>query len=738
MEPRRLTDRSACDPGCAARRRLHAVALAWVVALIVGAGVADPTWAQAISWSRSLHGESTRGNGQATHVVADAAGNAYVAAAVFNGENTDLAVAKYAPGGARLWARSLDFGDSESPAGIVIDAAGDVVVAATSWERWVAVVKYAPNGDLLGSTKFTPSPAVGPHSVGIAASPLGGVVVAGSLDPMFVARLDSALAVTWTKSFSAGPDQSVYVRGLVVDGAGSTVVVGWHFGASPGGALVLKVSAAGDQQWVANTVGAAATAVVSDGSGNVFVAGHVGEFTPQFDLLALKYAGDGTLLWANTLDVQSGSIDESRSIALDGSGNVVIAGTRYRTPDDDAVVWKLASNGQSLWSRIIGFEPGSQESVAGLGIDALGNVTVAGTTRGLPQWFWASFASDGTPLSAVRLPTGGASDEMAAMTLAGGSRGVAAGRRGNETDDALVASFITPSGALLWSATGVSIGTETAVRWGSSSSEPTGQGLAVGADGQVTFAGAAYDGVRWGVLAARWAADGTPLWRAASAIPAASSFTEGVALGPTGAAHLGGTALPSWGAGDAHAFSLRVEANGATSWRLDPLTPERYSAIAVDTAGRSYLAGSTQSPNEARLDCYGANGALLWSRSHAVEGFYLFFRHVALDGAGNVYAAGLTYSSGGTLLLVKYSPNGTLLWTRAHAAMESGANALAVDSMGNATVTGSGVSLAVTARYAPDGTLLWTDEVSAGPGNSEGYALAVDAAGAAYVALRGD
>jgi hypothetical protein len=742
MERRRLTDRSAGIPSRRARRWLHAVALALVAALVVGTGTADPAWAQAIVWSRSVHGESTRGNGQATHAVADAAGNAYVAAAVFNGENTDLAVAKYAPGGARLWARSLDFGDSESPAGIVIDAAGDVVVAATSSERWVAVVKYAPNGDLLGSTKFTPSPAVRPYLVVMAASPLGGVVIAGSLDPMFVARLDSTLAVTWTRSFSADPGQNVYVRGLVVDGTGSAVVVGEHFGANPGGALVLKVSASGDLQWLAGYPGGAATAVAADGAGNVFVAGHVGEFTPQYDLLALKYAGDGTLLWANTLDVQSGSVDESRSIALDGSGNVVIAGTRYRTPDDDAVLWKLASNGQSLWSRVVGFEPGSQESVAGLGIDALGNVTVAGTTgapASLPQWFWSSFAADGTALSAVRLPNGGSSDGMAAMTLAGGSRGVAAGRRWNETDDVLVASFVAPGGALQWSATGSSIGTETAVRWGPSSSELTGQGLAVGADGQVTFAGAAYDGVRWGVLAARWTADGTPLWRAASTIPAASSFTEGMALGPTGAAHLGGTVVPPWGAGSAHALSLRVEANGATGWRLDPATPEGYSAIAVDSAGRSYLAGSTQSPNEARLDCYGANGALLWSRSHAVEGFYLFFRHVALDGAGNVYAAGVTYSSGGTLLLVKYSPDGTLLWSRAHAAMDSGANALAVDAAGNATVTGTGAfpALAVTARYASDGTLLWADQFGAGSGNREGIALAVDASGAAYVALRG-
>ena len=217
----------------------------------------------------------------------------------------------------------------------------------------------------------------------------------------------------------------------------------------------------------------------------------MGEFTPQFDLLALKYAGDGTLLWANTLDVQSGSIDESRSIALDGSGNVVIAGTAF-TAYYDAVVWKLASNGQSLWSRVTGFEPGSGKSVAGLGIDALGNVTVAGTTgasAGLPQWFWAFLAADGTALSAVRLPSGASRDEMAAMTLAGESRGVAVGKRWNETDDALVASFIAPGGALQWSATGVSIGTETAVRWGSSSSEPTGQGFAVGVDGQVTLCG---------------------------------------------------------------------------------------------------------------------------------------------------------------------------------------------------------------------------------------------------------
>ena len=148
------------------------------------------------------------------------------------------------------------------------------------------------------------------------------------------------------------------------------------------------------------------------------------------------------------------------------------------------------------------------------------------------------------------------------------------------------------------------------------------------------------------------------------------------------------------------------------------------------------------------------------------------FVSVAVDAAGNVYAAGYqdgtyiyTYgdgvtawgsSSNGNVVLVKYDSNGTALWARTvSTGTNSSFNAVALDASGNVYSAGSqrgdgiytygdGVSVHGTAsgignnvvlvKYGSNGTALWARTVSTGTLDSQFHAVAADVTGNVYAA----
>lgn len=144
-----------------------------------------------------------------------------------------------------------------------------------------------------------------------------------------------------------------------------------------------------------------------------------------------------------------------------------------------------------------------------------------------------------------------------------------------------------------------------------------------------------------------------------------------------------------------------------------------------------------------------------WARTPATGPNPSRFESAAVDGSGNVYAAGtqrgtspFTYGtgvgatgsySGDNAVLVKYSLAGTALWARVLTASPSAFNAVAVDTSGNVYAAGYqhgvGVKTAVVVKYNPSGTVLWAQAASGGGGGySEFLGLAVDGDGNVYAA----
>ena len=253
--------------------------------------------------------------------------------ATYTTANTqDAFVAEYSPAGALRWARTFA-GQATTAGGTTNYAVGQGSALALD-----------ASGDVFVAGSFT-----GTVNFGTAASPASQSSPGNAA--AFVAKLGPTGSLVWASHASAGGgDDSA--DGIALDGSGGAVIAGSYAVAASFGATTL--TAAGASEAFAARVGP------------------TGQFT-----------------WAVGSKGSSGSNAAARGVAVDPSGNVVLAGilsgqvalipgtTLTAQGSDDAAVWKLNSAGAGLWSRSFG--SADHDSADALAVDPGGNLLVAGT-----------------------------------------------------------------------------------------------------------------------------------------------------------------------------------------------------------------------------------------------------------------------------------------------------------------------------------------------------------------------
>ena len=200
--------------------------------------------------------------------------------------------------------------------------------------------------------------------------------------------------------------------------------------------------------------------------------------------------------------------------------------------------------------------------------------------------------------------------------------------------------------------------------------------------------------------------------------------------------------------GEGSAYIAKFSSSGVLQWvRLDGHTQYATGrAVTVDSDGNYYLAvnysrgsaqfGKTQLPSTIVHEAfnvvvakYDKGGRLKWARVGEGLDFSLSVNRIAVDRAGNVFAAGYvndTLTFGDTVIsgpttpyLVKFSADGSLLWTRQPALAGLGGS-VAIDKEGNsflafrlgpADVDGVGV-----VKYSSAGDPLWSREAQVSGG----------------------
>ncbi len=130
---------------------------------------------------------------------------------------------------------------------------------------------------------------------------------------------------------------------MAVDASGNVIVVGHIIGALPGqkqagydDAFVRKFTPAGAEMWTSqfgSPFYSGALAVAVDGSGNIIVAGHTWGALPGqtraglSDAFVRKLSPAGAEMW--TIQFGSPAADAATGVAVDASGNIIVAGETY-------------------------------------------------------------------------------------------------------------------------------------------------------------------------------------------------------------------------------------------------------------------------------------------------------------------------------------------------------------------------------------------------------------------------
>ena len=389
--------------------------------------------------------------------------------------------------------------------------------------------------------------------------------------------------------------------------------------------------------------------------------------------------------------------DLVHAIAVDGSGNVYVTGTSAGsgTSDDYATI-KYYPNGDTAWVRRYNGPGNDIDEARAIALDSSGNVYVTGWSRGSgTAWDYATIKYNSNGDTAwVRRYNG----------------------QGNSGDNAYA--------------------------------------IAVDGSGNVYVTGtSAGSGPGWDYATIKYYPNGDTGWVRRYNGPGNSSVAFAIAVDGSGNVYVTGE---SYGSGpDRDYATIKYYPNGDTAW------VRRYNgqgndndyatAIAIDGSGNVYVtgqsSGSGTSWDYATIKYYG-NGDTAWVRRYTGPGNSTdYARAIAVDGSGNAYVTGGSYSSETSedYATIKYYPNGDTAWVRRYNELGNSndeARAIAVDDSGNVYVTGNSYGDGTgqdyaTIKYYSTGDIVWVRRYNgpAGPGNDYDYAtaIAVDCSGFVYV-----
>ncbi|MBI5696245.1 MAG: SBBP repeat-containing protein, partial [Nitrospirae bacterium] len=215
------------------------------------------------------------------------------------------------------------------------------------------------------------------------------------------ARAELPYRTVWTRQM--GFESSDQARCVAVDGVGNVYIAGYtsgglygdmHAGATD--CYVIKYDSAGVRLWtrqLGSTTYDEANGIAVDGSGNVYVAGLTyggldgNTSFGEHDIFVVKYDSNGVKKWSRQLGTYQ--IDEAYGVAVDGTGSVYVAGRTFgslhgndNAGETDVFVVKYDADGVKKWTRQLGTD--LYDEAYGIAADGFGNVYVAGhTSHGL-------------------------------------------------------------------------------------------------------------------------------------------------------------------------------------------------------------------------------------------------------------------------------------------------------------------------------------------------------------------
>ncbi len=722
-----------------------------------------------VLWAVGNDGEN-EGDDRPTAICLDAAGNVYVGGWRWSGSSRDYLTIKYNADGVRLWQRHYTLAGRKSAeriAAIAVDVHANVYVTGSGGGAGggsdIITIKYDPDGRELWAARYNGPANRDETAMCLVIDEEGQVCVGGNarnsngdLDYL-VLKYNPAGELLWQARYDGPRHGSDELRFMTTDAEGNVLVCGESEGnGTRGDIATLKFDRAGNFRWLARKDPSKgigndlATALATDGNGNVYVAG-----STTANYVLVKYDSNGVEQWEEQQSHHKRVAKETEPLLAVREGDGLYLAFSGRKPDT-VILLKYEFSGRVAWRTALPMANVLKSHLLAMSLAKNGTIHVLGeaqTTRGAVQnhdYLIVTFTPAGKVLQTILHGdfTPGPSQATAMALDRSGSVYVTGKAFYGETHWHCGTVKIDRGGRILWDDF-IEAGQNTLA----------GPQLLPDDHENLYLATTIKTGSRTtDILLTKYNSAGSREWQ-----------RQGGDLALQSSQHIAGLArdrhdnilVSAWG-GTLNAIDFMTfcwNPSGESKWLVRHDSGRRHSMdyaaeVTVDEAGNVYLTGRSSiggMASDILTIKYQASGTTAWRVGYNGAGHADDFAHaIAVDKSGNVYLAGksVRHRQPDEHLLLKYDQAGNLKWLQRRSApreFKDESIALTLDQTpGNEALylatTGNGDSGApldydyLIVKYDTAGVEQWTARYD-GPAHSsdDATALTLDAHGNVYV-----
>ncbi|MXN90750.1 T9SS type A sorting domain-containing protein [Flavobacterium sp. Sd200] len=691
-------------------------------------------------------------------IAFDNSGNIIVSGLKWNGNDMDIRVIKYSPGGVMIWDNTFDNGNEgiEIPNAMVTGADGSVYITGIAWSGNSVdylTLKYNSNG--VEQWHHTENPTGGEtwsEAMAVAVDATDNVIVTGyspNADGWLnyhTVKYNPEGTKLWEQAYnyeSNDPDNITDVtnsvpRAIITDADGNIYVTG-TFDTFLNRIGTIKYNSEGVQQWVETYKSGTEITLgwkIALRNNTLYVAGsHLGGFADDGTVL-ISYNTDGTQNWVeettNLIETTNATLSFDNDDNIIVSANGMTPGAEEWQQDVAARAYKYSPegnlSGQAAFVISTADGTASMGNMAGAGIDNTGNVYFSvnsfySANGAVFETVKSAFGNvaPATQWSAIYSNLGSPSASMLNSFADGNGNTFSTGSYYQFSNGMLTSNYFI-----------VKHNADGNIAWNVVYNAANGN-AAEGIIGRTDADGNAYVCLLPGfeeyppqLKVIKLSPEGTQLWSVETQLYNPSVYV--VEPQADGSVYLGGTAYETEDSQSASFLGIKLNSDGSEAWKtympgISGNNIYQISAGKVDSNGRLILTGAHGSGNfmarEVNLTAvqFNADGSPGWITPVIVEGESSSGTDLYIATDNSIYINGYTQNINTyyeDIITAKISASGEALWSNTFGQDNKNERSYTVKPFSNGDIAVVGYSLAddgeihnALVKYSADGNLLW-------------------------------